>query len=75
MKILILGCGNIGSVAAEDVAESMSSIDVVVADRDGARARGVAERIGESNVSWIQLDASNRNELVNALKDFDLAMG
>lgn len=75
MKVLVLGSGNIGSVAAEDIAKSMSSIEVVVADRDGAKAKEVAERIGESTVSWIQLDATNHNELVNALKDFDLAMG
>ena len=75
MKVLILGCGNIGSVAAEDIAKSMSSIEVVVADRDRARAKEVAEKIGESNVSGIQLDATNHNELVNALKDLDLAMG
>lgn len=75
MKVLVLGCGNIGSVAAEDIAKSMSSIEVIVADRDGARAKEVAERIGENNVSWIQLDATNHNELVNALKDLDLAMG
>jgi len=75
MKVLILGCGNIGSVAAEDIAKSMSSIEVAVADRDRARAKEVAEKIGESNVSGIQLDATNHNELVNALKDLDLAMG
>lgn len=75
MRILILGCGNIGSVAAEDLARSMGSIEVVVADRNKARAKEVAERIGEGNVSWIQLDAADHNELVNALKDSDLAMG
>lgn len=75
MKVLILGCGNIGSVATEDIAKSMSSIEVVVADRDRARAKEVAEKIGESNVSGIHLDATNHNELVNALKDLDLAMG
>ena len=75
MKILVLGCGNIGSVAAEDLAENMSSVKVVVADKEGARAKEVAERIGKNNVSWMLLDASNTAELVNALKDFDLVMG
>jgi saccharopine dehydrogenase-like NADP-dependent oxidoreductase len=75
MKVLVVGCGHIGSVAAEDIAKSMSSIEVVVADRDRARAEEVAEIIGESNVLWIQLDAAKHDELVNALKDFDLATG
>jgi len=75
MKALILGCGNIGSVAAEDLAKSISSIQVVVADKKETRAKEVAERIGGSNVSWIQLDATNPSKLANALKDFDLVMG
>jgi len=75
MKVLVFGCGNIGSVAAEDMAKTMKSIQVIVADKNMARAKGVAERIGESNVSWVQLDAANQKEVVKALKDFDLAMG
>jgi saccharopine dehydrogenase-like NADP-dependent oxidoreductase len=75
MKVLILGCGNIGSVAAEDFAKTMSSVEVFVADKNLARAKEVAERIGTDNVSWIRLDASNYSELVKALRNFDLAMG
>jgi len=75
MKVLILGCGNIGSVAAEDFAKSMTSVEVFVADKNVARAKEVAERIGTGNVSWIQLDTSNYSELVNALRNFDLVMG
>lgn len=75
MKVLVLGCGNIGSVAAEDMTESMDSVDVVVADKDGSRAKEVAEKIYKDNVSWIQLDAANDKELAKALKDFDMVMG
>ena len=75
MKLLVLGCGNIGSVAAEDISRSIDSVEVVVADRDETKAKLVAERIDESNVSWIQLDATKHKELVKTLEDFDLAMG
>jgi len=75
MKVLIVGCGNIGSVAAEDLAKSISSIQVVVADKSETRAKEVAEKIGKENVSWIQLDVMNPSKLGNALKDFDLVMG
>jgi saccharopine dehydrogenase-like NADP-dependent oxidoreductase len=75
MKVLILGCGNIGSVAAEDLAKSMSSIEIFVADKDKTRAKNVAEKMDKSNVSWIQLDATNYDKSVDALKDFTLAMG
>jgi saccharopine dehydrogenase-like NADP-dependent oxidoreductase len=75
MKVLIVGCGNIGSVSAEDLAKSLSSIQVVVADKSETRAKEVAEKIGKENVSWIQLDVMNPSKLGNALKDFDLVMG
>ena len=75
MKMLILGCGNIGSVAAEDFAKSVSSVEVFAADRYVERAKEVAERIGTDNVSWIRLDTSNYSELANSLRNFDLTMG
>jgi saccharopine dehydrogenase-like NADP-dependent oxidoreductase len=75
MKVISVGCGNIGSAAAEDLAESMSNIEVVVADKDEARAKDVAKRIDRSNVSWIQLDATDHDELANTLKDSILTMG
>jgi saccharopine dehydrogenase-like NADP-dependent oxidoreductase len=53
----------------------LSSIGVVVADKSETRAKEVAERMGKDNVSWIQLDVTGPNELADALRDFDLAMG
>jgi saccharopine dehydrogenase-like NADP-dependent oxidoreductase len=75
MRALIAGCGNIGSVAAEDLAKSMKSTDVVVADNDKAKAKTIAEKVGKDNVSWIQVDVTNPKELVKTLKGFDLIMG
>ena len=75
MKVLVLGCGNIGSVATEDLAKSLSHTQVVVADKNKTRAKEVAKKIAKDNVSWIQLDATDNSKLVNALKDFDLIMG
>ncbi len=75
MKVLILGCGNIGSVATQDLAESMSSVEVFVADKNMMRAKDVAKAIGRDNVAGIQLNASNYNQLVHTLETFDLVMG
>lgn len=75
MKALILGCGNIGSVATQDLAESMSSVEVFVADKNMMRAKDVAKAIGRDNVAGIQLNASNYNQLVHTLETFDLVMG
>ncbi|MGB9676278.1 MAG: saccharopine dehydrogenase NADP-binding domain-containing protein [Candidatus Bathyarchaeales archaeon] len=77
MKVLIVGCGNIGAVAAEDLAKSMPSAKIVLADKDEERAKRVAQKISGENVSYMQLDVSNVNksEIVRSLKGFDLAMG
>ena len=75
MKVLVVGCGNIGSVAAEDLARNVKSAEVTVADNDKTRAKAVAEKIGTENVSWKQIDVSNHKELTNTLKDSDLVMG
>lgn len=75
VKIIVLGCGNIGSVAAKDLAESLPSAEIVVSDINKSRAKEAASKIGQDNVSWIQTDASNHRELVNTIKKFDLAVG
>jgi lysine 6-dehydrogenase len=74
MKVLVVGCGNIGSVAAEDLAKNVDC-EVAVADNDDKRAKSVAERIGTNNVSWMKLDASQYGKLAEALKGSDLALG
>lgn len=75
MKVLSIGCGNIGSVSAQDLAANAGSVEVVVADYIETRARAVANKIAKDNVSWIRLDITNDRELSNTLKDFDLVMG
>ena len=75
MKALILGCGNIGSVATEDLAKTVPSLEIVVTDKNDKRAKHVVERIGTNNVSWIQTDVTKYEELVETLKGFDFTMG
>lgn len=75
MRVLVLGSGNIGSTAAEDMANSMSSSKIVIADQDARKAKNVADRIGESNVSWAHVEATDHGKLLRTLKDCDLAMG
>ena len=75
MKTLVIGCGNIGLVVARDLAESLPSTKVVLADVDKVRLIGATSSIERQNVSWIRLDASNKTSLVNAMRRFDLAVG
>jgi lysine 6-dehydrogenase len=75
MRILVIGCGNIGSVAARDLAENLPSTEIVVADASKTRAEETAKEIGRDNVSFTPIDATNRNELTNTIGKFDLAVG
>lgn len=75
MKIIVLGCGNIGSVIARDLAESLPLAEIVMADAVENRAEAAAFGIGRDNVSWVKVDASNHRELVNTLRRTNLAVG
>ncbi len=75
MKILVLGYGNIGSVLAADLAESMPSTTVVIAGRRVKRAKEAAIAIRKENVTSIGLDANDYHELVRTMKEFDLVIG
>jgi len=75
MRVLVVGCGRMGSAAAEDLSNSLSPAEIVVADRNPMAAKDVVRRIGKGNLSWMQLDATKKEMLVDALKNFDLALG
>ena len=75
MKALIVGCGNIGSIAAEDLARSTDRIDVTVADYDKTRAETVADRIGRDNVTSTQIDVTHHDQLLSTLEEFDAVAG
>ncbi len=75
MRIIVLGTGHIGSVIARDLASSMPSAKIVMADKDQNRAQEAATRIHKKNVSSVQFDVFDRSGLVNTLKGFDLAIG
>jgi len=73
LRVLVLGCGNIGSVIARDFAESMEESQIVVADREEERAKKVASSIEDA--AWITVDATDYAGLVEVLRGFDLVIG
>ena len=75
MRVLVLGCGRMGSAAAEDLSNSLGHAEIVVADRNLATAKDVVKRIGKGNLSCLQLDAAKKEMLVDALNNFDLVLG
>jgi lysine 6-dehydrogenase len=75
LKIVVLGSGNIGSVVAQDIAESLTSAEITIADADKNRAQTTASRLNLENIGWIHVDAANHLELASKLKGFDVAVG
>jgi len=75
VKIIVLGCGNIGSVVAKDLAEGLPSAEIVVADVSKARAEEAVARIAEENVAYTLADAGKHSELVTTVEKFDLVVG
>jgi saccharopine dehydrogenase-like NADP-dependent oxidoreductase len=75
MKIATLGCGHIGSVIVQDLAETLPRAEIHVADRDLDRANQVVAATGTSTVRAQQLDCSDRARVVEFLSGVDLAVG
>ncbi len=75
MEILVLGYGNVGSIVAKDLAESMPSANVAIAGRHEIKAKEVAATINRKNVTTIRLDADAYGEIADAMKTFDLIVG
>ncbi len=73
MKVIVLGCGKIGSVMAKDFAESVEGSRLTVADISEERARESASEI--RGASWTTIDTTDRPALVETLSGFDQALG
>lgn len=75
MRALVVGCGRIGSAAVQDLSQTLSCVEVVVADKDSVAAKKAVEKIGRRNLSWMLLDVTKPRRLVEVLKNFDLVLG
>ena len=67
MKVLVLGAGNVGRAIAWDLREEF---DVYVGDLSEERLKAVSEF-----ATPLKVDASNFDELVETMKDFELVVG
>jgi saccharopine dehydrogenase-like NADP-dependent oxidoreductase len=76
MRIIVLGgAGDMGSRAVEDLATSEGVRRVTIADRNVTTARKIAARLAgqDAKVDVKQIDASNHQELVEAMRGYDVA--
>jgi len=75
MKILTIGCGYIGSVLARHLSDKMPSAEIVISDQNKEAVKKVAFSINKDNVSSLELDFYNYNELVKCARSFDILVG
>jgi lysine 6-dehydrogenase len=75
MKFLVIGAGMMGSAVAYDLARSSGVEGVTLADIDIARCREVARRIGSTKVHPVALDVNYYDQVINAMRGHDCAIG
>jgi len=73
LRVVVLGCGKIGSVMGRDFAGSVEGAELVFADRSRGRAEAAASVV--EGASWAKVDTVDFRNLVGALEGFDLALG
>jgi saccharopine dehydrogenase (NAD+, L-lysine forming) len=69
VKVLMLGAGAVGTVSALKFVQDAMLEQLVIADAVSARATLLADRVRDSRVSAIQLDASNRAVVARTLRE------
>jgi saccharopine dehydrogenase (NAD+, L-lysine-forming) len=69
VKVLVLGAGAVGTVAALKFVQQAILDRLVIADAVSARASLLADRLADSRVSAIQLNAGDRAAVARAIRD------
>ena len=74
MKLLSIGCGNIGSVLAEEIVHSLDFEKLIICDSSKGKIEETAKKLGQK-VFPLQLDISNYSNLLEIIDDADLVIG
>ncbi|MDQ3748067.1 MAG: saccharopine dehydrogenase NADP-binding domain-containing protein, partial [Acidobacteriota bacterium] len=75
MKIFVLGAGRMGHGAVFDLAHNSPEVEAVtVADADFTKAEGIVKRIESPKVSAAELDVSDYDEAIAAMRGHDAAI-
>jgi saccharopine dehydrogenase (NAD+, L-lysine forming) len=69
VRVLVLGAGAVGTVAALKFVQQAMLDRLVIADAVSARASLLADRLDDSRVSAMQLDAGDRAAVARAIRD------
>jgi len=74
VKVLVMGAGAVGTVSALKFAQEAMLEKLVIADAVSARASLLADRLNDSRVTAISLDAGDRAAVVGALRQFGITL-
>ena len=74
MRILVLGCGKMGSAIAMDMAHSDEVSRVVVGDFYENKAEQLAAKLKSDKVLGQRVDVMDRRATVNLMKNFDIVV-
>jgi saccharopine dehydrogenase (NAD+, L-lysine-forming) len=69
VKVLVLGCGAVGTVSALKFAAEPLCQQLVIADALPGRAKQLADQIGSTQVRAITLDAGDRQAVARAIRE------
>src|SRR5438067_7276552 len=73
MRVIVPGgCGEMGSEATRDLAQTSDFEEIVIADIDLSKAQKLADELGGGRVRALKVDASDENALVEKFKGFDV---
>jgi saccharopine dehydrogenase-like NADP-dependent oxidoreductase len=72
MKVIVLGCGKIGSVMARDFSQIFEGSQITMSDISRERASNSAYEIG---ATWTRLDTYDYSAMVKKIKKFDMVLG
>ncbi len=74
MRVLVLGCGKMGSTIAMDMAQSDEVSKVVVGDFDEKKTEQLAAKLDSDKVLGQRVDVMDQQATVKLVKNFDVVM-
>jgi saccharopine dehydrogenase-like NADP-dependent oxidoreductase len=74
MKVMLLGVGAIGTVAAKHMAGHRAIESLTLADMDTTRAAALAKELGGSKLKVEKIDAADRDALGRSIKGYGLVI-
>ena len=73
MKVMVLGCGKIGTVMAREFHRRVPTSQITMADIDEGRARNATAAI--PGAGWAVIDTSDKGALLEKIEGSDLTLG